>query len=460
MGKPWRAILLWLLAGGSVYHRRFATSAAQPRAEKPRARRWAIDKYVASCREYHVQPSADVLAWLRLDLPTLAVRRQWWTRPFGDLDLQPLVELLSDARSRSGCPELRSLDFSKARLGPAGALMAAQLLDYAGGRRIERLDLSAQPVGRGGAATLVGILGRARRLKAVRARGCRLGEKGGLILASFIGTGCGGLALRELDLSRNNIGFEACEVVEAAARLGNIQVLLDGNRVLDESLNAVTHGVGVALAIVGSVFLGLEVRGKSARHIISAVLYSVSLCMLYLASTLFHSFHALGPTVVWVFGIFDHCAIYLLIAGTYCPFLSILFPGDPRATRLLVALWVAALAGMATSAFYYGPGKQVVELTLYLGMGWSCAGRLPAIAKQLGPKGVKLLVLGGIFYTGGVPFFVRDRRTFGVPDHTLWHIFVLAASITHYFCIMWYAMPLDLDGDRKPEKSEASQTGL
>jgi len=115
---------------------------------------------------------------------------------------------------------------------------------------------------------------------------------------------------------------------------------------------------------------------------------------------------------------------------------------------------------MATSAFYYGPGKQVIELTLYLGMGWSCAGRLPAIAKQLGPKGVKLLVLGGIFYTGGVPFFVRDRRTLGVPDHTLWHIFVLAASITHYFCIMWYAMPLDLDGDRKPEKSEASQTGL
>jgi len=342
------------------------------------------------------------------------------------------------------CPRLLSLDLSKARLGPAGAVMAAQMLDYAGCRRLENLDLSTQPIGPDGAVVLAQVASRSPRLRTLHLRGCRLGDEGSRALADLLRQLRRGHRLRELDLQNNAIGFVAYEAIEQAGKAQGVQVLLAGNRVLDEALNAVTHGVGFALAILGAVFLGIAVHRKSARHRGAATLYSIALCMLYLASTLYHSFHALGPTVVWIFGIFDHCAIYLLIAGTYCPFMLILFPADPGALRLLVLLWFAALAGMGTTAFYYGMGKYMIQLSLYLGMGWSCAGRIPGIARHLGPKGLRLLVLGGLFYTGGVPFFVRNRRTLSMPDHTLWHIFVLAGSTFHYFCIMWYVVPVNL----------------
>jgi len=257
--------------------------------------------------------------------------------------------------------------------------------------------------------------------------------------------------LLHIDLRNNVIGFAATEMIEVAARGSGVRVLLEGNLVLDEVINAVTHGAGCVLGVLGSVLLGLRVRGTSFQCRSASIMYCVALCTLYLASTLYHSFHALGPTVVWIFGVFDHCAIYLLIAGTYCPFLSILFPGEAHAVRLLVMLWMSALLGMGTAALYYGVGKQLIQLTLYFAMGWSCVGRIPGIARKLGDRGTKLLVLGGLLYTGGLPFFIRNRRSVGVPDHTIWHIFVLAGSVSHFFCIVWYVVPLDKGEVRSKE---------
>ncbi|CAE8655317.1 unnamed protein product [Polarella glacialis] len=135
-----------------------------------------------------------------------------------------------------------------------------------------------------------------------------------------------------------------------------------------EVLNAVSHGLGLLLAIVGSVFLGIAASEKPYHCKVAVALYCIALNVLYIASTLFHSFYALGPTVVWVFGVLDHCAIYLLIAGSYCPFLSVFFPGALSEQKLLVSLWVMAFSGMITTAFYRGPQKKWIELSLYLGM--------------------------------------------------------------------------------------------
>merc|ERR1712126_79271 len=156
--------------------------------------------------------------------------------------------------------------------------------------------------------------------------------------------------LRELDLENNWMTYGACQCVQHACSGQMIKVSLVGNKVLDEVLNAVSHGLGLVLAIVGTVFMGLAVRNKPPHYVAAMVLYSFSLHALYIASTLFHSFHALGPKVNRVFETLDHCAIYLLIAGSYCPFLWILLPGDPRAGWLLIVLWSMALAGMVTTA--------------------------------------------------------------------------------------------------------------
>jgi len=433
--------LLWLLAAGLVARSLLSSHGG---SELPRSRQRARARYVAACHRYGVEPSADILTWLWLGSSGLKIQRRATGRPFGDLDLYPLAELLADGGAFFGRAPLRSLDLSHARLGPSGAALAARFLRLASCRLVESFDISEQPLYHEGAAAVLEAVRGAEYLQCLRMKGCRLGDDGAMHLVGLLREDRAA-RLREVDLQNNNIGFGMCEVIEASARARShaVQVLLAGNRILDEVLNAATHGVGCILSIVGSLFLGLGVRGKPATYKISVVVYSVALNVLYLSSTLFHSFFGLGSTVVWVFGVMDHCAIYLLIAGTYCPFLWILFPRDPYADRLLAVMWAAAFAGMGTNAFYYGQGKSVIGLTLYLGMGWSCTLRLREMVRRLGPSGTRLLVLGGLLYTGGVPLFIKNRRTCGIPDHTLWHLFVLAGSTSHYFCILRHCVLRD-----------------
>jgi len=246
--------------------------------------------------------------------------------------------------------------------------------------------------------------------------------------------------LEHLDLQNNWLSFEVCEEIKRAAAGQTIQIKLEGNTILDEVLNAVSHGLGLLLAIVGTVFLAQVVRDKAFHYKVSVTLYSVALHVLYMASMLLHSFHALGPVVTRIFSIFDHSAIYLLIAGSYCPFLWILFPNEAWALKLLVLLWTCAVVGIFTTAVYNGPHKVKVELSLYLLMGWSCVGCLGDMTSRPGPEGTFLLALGGLCYTGGVPFFIKDGQTFWIPDHTIWHFFVLAGSVAHYFAILWYTV--------------------
>ena len=155
--------------------------------------------------------------------------------------------------------------------------------------------------------------------------------------------------------------------------------------------------------------------------------------------------------VLTIFAIFDQSAIYLLIAGTYTPFLTILFPDRPLySSGLLCFMWLMALGGIVLHLTYYGPFKMGLQVSTYIGMGWAMVvciqdvfARLGAVA---GGTGVWLLVGGGVLYTAGVPFFVKDKRTLGMPDHTIWHIFVMAASIAHYYCVLWFLIPFPYDG--------------
>mmetsp|Transcript_48646 Transcript_48646/g.135957 ORF Transcript_48646/g.135957 Transcript_48646/m.135957 type:complete len:405 (-) Transcript_48646:121-1335(-) len=397
-----------------------------------------VQKYLEICRGYQVMPSSDVLTYLRMKSQGLRVHRLAGAKPFGDLELHPLVDVLENDAEALG--RLRSLDLSNAQLGPSGAALVAHVFSLPG-CAVESLDFSRQRPGAEGVAALVQAARRTKCLRSLRVKSCHFGDVGGSYFAElFEQLGDAENGLRDVDLQNNWLGFDVCQRIESAAKARKVQVHLSGNQILDEVLNAVSHGLGCVLAIVGSVFLGLAVYDKPRNYKMAVVLYSLALHVLYFASTLYHSLHATGPTVMWVFGILDHAAIYLLIAGSYCPFLWIFFPNEVWAARLLLILWTMALVGMGITAFYTGPKKSLIETSLYLAMGWSALTCVGDMFANLGPQGTRLLVFGGILYTGGVPFFVKGGRTFGIPDHTIWHIFVLAGSVAHYFCILLYCV--------------------
>jgi hemolysin III len=173
------------------------------------------------------------------------------------------------------------------------------------------------------------------------------------------------------------------------------------------------------------------------------------LIVLYLASTLFHATFALSDEVYGFFTTLDFCSIYFLIAGSFTPFLAILFPDKLiYSVGMLSFLWALAGLGVLIAASYHGPYKIAMLISSYVAMGWTfliCAAEVyDRMSPQ--PNGFKLIVFGGILYTGGVPFNVRDKRTLGIPDHTIWHIFVIAGSMAHYFCILWYVVPFPYYG--------------
>ena len=191
------------------------------------------------------------------------------------------------------------------------------------------------------------------------------------------------------------------------------------------------------------------VRVPLARYVASNTIYLISLFVLYLFSTLYHSMFALGDTVVEIFATFDQCAIYMLIAGSYTPFLIILFPDKAIfSVGLLAFLWIMAACGVALQLCYHGPLKVGLQVTSYLGMGWAAVLCASDMWERLAvhPQALFLIIGGGLSYTGGVPFFIKDGRTLNIPDHTIWHLFVIGGSMAHYFCVLWYLVPFPYPG--------------
>ena len=167
----------------------------------------------------------------------------------------------------------------------------------------------------------------------------------------------------------------------------------------------------------------------------------MSLLVLYISSTLYHSFFALKYTR-YIFECFDHCAIYILITGSYTPFLRIALHDKPLGSYyLLIFLYLCCFGGVMVEAFYNTwVHKPKFSLAMYLGMGWSCMICMPDMMAILPKEAINLILLGGLGYTAGVPFFVRNNNL----DHSIWHCFVLAGSVMHWLCIYVYVVPIDI----------------
>ncbi len=196
-----------------------------------------------------------------------------------------------------------------------------------------------------------------------------------------------------------------------------------------ERFNSISHLVGASLALVGgAVLVTFAAMDGDGSKIVSYSVYGVTLFLLYLFSTLYHSLR--GPAKR-VFRVLDHQAIYLLIAGTYTPLVLVALKG-PLGWWMFGAIWGLAVFGMVLDAL---PRRgRVVSLIVYLVMGWLCVFALDKIVAALPPASFALLLAGGIFYTSGIVFYVLDHRYSWF--HGVWHLFVLAGSVSHYFSIL------------------------
>lgn len=211
------------------------------------------------------------------------------------------------------------------------------------------------------------------------------------------------------------------------------QLGLPSYTVGEEIMNAVSHGLGALLAAAGLVIL-LVLTRRSAANIVSVAVYGGTLFLLYTVSTLYH---ALGVCKAKrVFQILDHCTIFLLIAGTYTP-ITLICLGGTAGWALFVAVWAAAVTGIVLNAIDLKRFK-VVSMVCYLAMGWSVVFVIGPLVRSLEPFYILLLVLGGVFYTVGAIIYGKGRRVRYM--HGLWHFFVLAGSVLHFFVVLHIVM--------------------
>ena len=205
---------------------------------------------------------------------------------------------------------------------------------------------------------------------------------------------------------------------------------------LEELFNSITHGAGVLLSVAALVLLIIfsNTYGTTS-HVVSCTIFGVTLILLYSASTLYHSIQK--PQVKSVLKIIDHSCIYLLIAGTYTPFLLVTLRGVLGWT-MFGAIWFMAISGVLFKIFFVHRFK-IISTLAYLLMGWIIIFVIRPLIDSLPSGGIILLVAGGLAYSLGVIFYAWKRLPF---NHAIWHLFVLAGSICHFFAIIFYVLPL------------------
>lgn len=201
-----------------------------------------------------------------------------------------------------------------------------------------------------------------------------------------------------------------------------------------ERFNSISHLVGAVLALVGLVLLVvLAARQGDPWKIVSFSIYGTSLFLLYTFSTLYHSLRGEAKKF---FRKLDHIAIYLLIAGTYTPFTLVTLRGT-WGWSIFAAVWALAIVGIVLDSLPQ-KGRRVLPVIIYVVMGWLIVVAFEPMWRSLPPMALAVLLLGGLFYTGGVVFYVLDKKV--RHFHGVWHLFVLAGSLSHYFTVLLYVL--------------------
>ena len=197
----------------------------------------------------------------------------------------------------------------------------------------------------------------------------------------------------------------------------------------EEVANALTHGLGAAAALAaGAVLITLVALHGDGWQLAGTIVFCVALLLLYVASTLYHAIP--HPVAKARLKVFDHCAIYVLIAGTYTPFTLIGLRG-PWGWGLFAAIWTLAFAGVVFKLFYTGRFKRLSTL-IYIAMGWLVLVAIKPMWHSLDGWTLGWLFAGGAFYTLGTFFYHRESIPY---SHAIWHMFVIAGSVCHFVSV-------------------------
>jgi len=203
----------------------------------------------------------------------------------------------------------------------------------------------------------------------------------------------------------------------------------------EEFVNVLSHGIGffLSLAAVSLLVVFASLHGN-AWHIVSSAIYGSSLVVLYMASTLFHWSHK--PNLRKWLNVFDHSAIYVLIAGTYTPFLLVTLNGA-WGWSLFGVIWGLTLIGIVFKIFFAG-WFNVLSAIIYVLMGWIIVIAIVPLMENLSTMGLIWLLIGGVSYSIGAVFFLLNKLPF---NHAIFHFWVLGGSICHFFSVFWHVIP-------------------
>ena len=203
----------------------------------------------------------------------------------------------------------------------------------------------------------------------------------------------------------------------------------------EEILNGLTHGLGVIFGIVAlTILLYLAIKKGNVSSIVGFSIYGACIILMFLSSTLYHSFTI--EKAKKILRVFDHSSIFLFIAGTYTPIVLLTLTGYLR-IGVLVSIWTIAIAGVVFKIFTYGKFDKykALSLILYIGMGWTAIIPIKAIVNATSVNFFYWILGGGLLYTIGTIFYGIKRIPY---NHAIWHLFVLAASVTHFLGIVFY----------------------
>jgi hemolysin III len=201
----------------------------------------------------------------------------------------------------------------------------------------------------------------------------------------------------------------------------------------EEVANSISHGLGLLLALVALPILVLAaIEIGSVRFLVGVSVFGGTMVLLYLASTLYHSIS--HEAAKQIFRIFDHTAIFLLIAGSYTPFSLGVLHG-PWGWSLLAIVWTLAIIGI-TLKIRKRTRHSRISIVLYVLMGWLAVVAVKPMVMLIPVPGILLILAGGLAYTGGLAFFAAQRIRY---NHFIWHLFVIAGTTCHFFAVLWYA---------------------
>ena len=207
----------------------------------------------------------------------------------------------------------------------------------------------------------------------------------------------------------------------------------------EELANTITHTFGFFLSLIGGIILIIDsvnlylYHGKDSIYIVSAIIFSISLLLMYASSSFYHGIK--NNQIKLILQKLDHCAIFILIAGSYTPFTLITLAND-SGFSLFIFIWILAAIGILLETFPF-KNSFAIAMGLYFVMGWCVLAYFQELQSLMPVNALMLLIGGGLAYTFGIIFFAWKKIPY---NHAIWHLFVLAGSISHYFAILYYVV--------------------